>query len=161
MARPRSSPVPPTGSEPSPHASSPGPVPGSVLTVRNPDRHAQARYSRTRNGFEAHIGVNHLGHSALTQLLLPHLAGRIVTVSSDLHKHESIDVENLTTREPWPRTPESARRTSLATAAAFPPPAEAADRAPHAERRRRITTASLRGHQAPWPLDLRRPARPT
>ena len=37
---------------------------------------------RTADGFELHIGTNHLGHFALTALLLPHLRGRVVTVSS-------------------------------------------------------------------------------
>jgi retinol dehydrogenase 12 len=44
----------------------------------------------TADGFELHFGVNHLGHFALTQLLLPRLAGsgpgaRVVNVSSDAH----------------------------------------------------------------------------
>jgi retinol dehydrogenase-12 len=43
----------------------------------------------TRQGFELMFGVNHLGHFALTQLLLGRLASsapaRVVTVSSDAH----------------------------------------------------------------------------
>jgi len=44
----------------------------------------------TVDGFEQHFGVNHLGHYALTQLLLERLTGsgpgaRIVNVSSDSH----------------------------------------------------------------------------
>ena len=50
---------------------------------------------RTVDGFEAHIGVNHLGHFALTQLLLESITGRVVTVSSDLHKRARLDVNDL------------------------------------------------------------------
>ncbi|MCT9077209.1 oxidoreductase [Streptomyces fulvoviolaceus] len=41
---------------------------------------------RTRDGFEMQFGTNHLGHFALTNLLLPHITDRVVTVSSGLHK---------------------------------------------------------------------------
>ncbi|HKS44186.1 MAG TPA: oxidoreductase [Amycolatopsis sp.] len=44
---------------------------------------------RTADGFETHLGINHLGHFALTGLLLPLLlatpASRVVTVSSVMH----------------------------------------------------------------------------
>jgi NAD(P)-dependent dehydrogenase (short-subunit alcohol dehydrogenase family) len=45
---------------------------------------------QTADGFELHFGVNHLGHFALTRLLLPRLAesgpgARVVTVSSAAH----------------------------------------------------------------------------
>lgn len=43
-------------------------------------------YGRTADGFESQIGVNHLGHFALTGLLIPRLIGttgsRVVTVAS-------------------------------------------------------------------------------
>ncbi|WP_329012431.1 oxidoreductase [Streptomyces sp. NBC_01601] len=41
---------------------------------------------RTRQGFETQFGTNHLGHFALTNLLLPHVTDRVVTVSSGLHR---------------------------------------------------------------------------
>ncbi|MGP8303006.1 oxidoreductase [Streptomyces inhibens] len=42
--------------------------------------------SRTKDGFERQFGTNHLGHFALTNLLLPHLTDRVVTVASGAHK---------------------------------------------------------------------------
>ncbi|MCC5034953.1 SDR family NAD(P)-dependent oxidoreductase [Streptomyces sp. WAC 00631] len=46
-------------------------------------------YRRTADGFETQFGVNHLGHFALTGLLLPALlatpGARVVTVSSAMH----------------------------------------------------------------------------
>ncbi|HIY41783.1 MAG TPA: SDR family NAD(P)-dependent oxidoreductase [Candidatus Nocardiopsis merdipullorum] len=41
---------------------------------------------RTVDGFETQFGVNHLGHFALTNLLLQHVTGRVVTVSSQMHR---------------------------------------------------------------------------
>ncbi|WP_017536748.1 oxidoreductase [Nocardiopsis halophila] len=47
-------------------------------------------YRTTADGFEMQFGTNHLGHFALTGLLLPRLlaaqAPRVVTVSSELHR---------------------------------------------------------------------------
>lgn len=51
--------------------------------------------SRTKDGFETQFGVNHLGHFALTNLLLEHVTGRVVTLSSGLHRLASrIDFDN-------------------------------------------------------------------
>ncbi|WP_316774435.1 oxidoreductase [Streptomyces sasae] len=41
---------------------------------------------RTADGFEMQFGTNHLGHFALTNLLLPYVTDRVVTVSSGLHR---------------------------------------------------------------------------
>ncbi|GAA3068778.1 oxidoreductase [Streptosporangium carneum] len=53
----------------------------------------------TADGFEMQFGTNHLGHFALTGLLLPHLlarpGARVVTVSSDAHSLGRIDFDNL------------------------------------------------------------------
>ncbi|MFI9153097.1 oxidoreductase [Streptomyces sp. NPDC053367] len=40
----------------------------------------------TRDGFEMQFGTNHLGHFALTNLLLPYVTDRVVTVSSGAHR---------------------------------------------------------------------------
>jgi NAD(P)-dependent dehydrogenase (short-subunit alcohol dehydrogenase family) len=63
----------------------------------------QAGTTRTQDGFEAHIGVNHLGHFALTQRLLPSITGRVVTVTSDLHKRGRLDVDDLNWERRTPR----------------------------------------------------------
>jgi NAD(P)-dependent dehydrogenase (short-subunit alcohol dehydrogenase family) len=47
--------------------------------------------TRTADGFESQFGTNHLGHFALTNLLLPRVTGRVVTVSSDVHRIGRID----------------------------------------------------------------------
>ncbi|WP_331728110.1 oxidoreductase [Streptomyces sp. NBC_00158] len=55
--------------------------------------------SLTRQGFESQFGTNHLGHFALTGLLLDRLrAGRdprVVTVTSTLHKNGAIHFDDL------------------------------------------------------------------
>jgi NAD(P)-dependent dehydrogenase (short-subunit alcohol dehydrogenase family) len=57
--------------------------------------------SRTADGFELQIGTNHLGHFALTNLLLGHVTGRVVTVSSTAHRMGAIDFDDLN----WERKP--------------------------------------------------------
>ncbi len=59
---------------------------------------------RTANGFELQIGTNHLGHAALTWLLMPALVSRsgggrpnprVVTVSSIAHRAGGLDPDDL------------------------------------------------------------------
>ncbi len=54
---------------------------------------------RTADGFELQFGTNHLGHFALTGLLLPAMEGRedarVVTLSSNAHKFGRIAFGNL------------------------------------------------------------------
>ena len=50
---------------------------------------------RTADGFERQVGTNHLGHFVLTNLLLPHITGRIVTVASNAHARGQIDLDDL------------------------------------------------------------------
>lgn len=56
-------------------------------------------YSQTVDGFELQFGTNHLGHFALTGLLLKPLlsteSSRVVTVSSAAHKGGQIDFQTL------------------------------------------------------------------
>lgn len=57
-------------------------------------------YGRTADGFETQFGVNHLGHFALTGLLLPRLldappGARIVNLSSGFHVFGDVDHEDL------------------------------------------------------------------
>jgi NAD(P)-dependent dehydrogenase (short-subunit alcohol dehydrogenase family) len=50
---------------------------------------------RTKDGFEMQIGTNHLGHFALTNLLLPAITDRVVTLSSPAHRFGSIRLDDL------------------------------------------------------------------
>ncbi|WP_250038039.1 oxidoreductase [Paractinoplanes maris] len=50
---------------------------------------------RTADGFELQFGTNHLGHFALTNLLLPRIRQRVVTVSSSGHRAGRIDFDDL------------------------------------------------------------------
>ncbi len=64
-----------------------------------------APYSLTVDGFESQIGTNHLGHFALTNLLLPKLTDRVVTVSSMAHWPGRISFDDLNWKRrrysPW------------------------------------------------------------
>jgi len=51
--------------------------------------------SRTADDFELQFGTNHLGHFALTLLLLPSITTRVVTVSSSAHLAGRIDFDDL------------------------------------------------------------------
>jgi NAD(P)-dependent dehydrogenase (short-subunit alcohol dehydrogenase family) len=50
---------------------------------------------RTTDGFELQIGTNHLGHFALTGLLLDRITDRVVTVSSSGHRMGHIRLDDL------------------------------------------------------------------
>jgi NAD(P)-dependent dehydrogenase (short-subunit alcohol dehydrogenase family) len=60
---------------------------------------------RTPDGFELQMGTNHLGHFALTNLLLPQITQRVVTVSSTMHRRGTIDLADLNWQKrrysPW------------------------------------------------------------
>lgn len=56
-------------------------------------------YSRTNDGFETQLGVNHLGHFALTGRVLPLLrkatGARVVNVSSQAHRMGKMNFDDL------------------------------------------------------------------
>jgi NAD(P)-dependent dehydrogenase (short-subunit alcohol dehydrogenase family) len=56
--------------------------------MRTPER-------RTADGFELQIGTNHLGHFSLSNLMLPHVIDRVVTVASNAHQGGSISLDDL------------------------------------------------------------------
>ncbi|MFD3424705.1 oxidoreductase [Nocardia fluminea] len=86
----------------------------SLASVRAAAQRVRSRYDRvdllinnagvtglsgtTEDGFEIQFGINHLGHFALTGLLLDRLvaaeAGRVVTVSSIGHRFGRIDLDD-------------------------------------------------------------------
>lgn len=56
---------------------------------------------RTADGFERQFGTNHLGHFALTGLLLDKVRDRVVTLASQAHTRGAIDLADLN----WERRP--------------------------------------------------------
>ncbi|MCZ1010096.1 oxidoreductase [Streptomyces lydicus] len=64
-------------------------------------------YRTTADGFEMQFGTNHLGHFALTGLLLPKLlatpGARVVTVSSMLHALADLDYTDLNSARSYRR----------------------------------------------------------
>jgi NAD(P)-dependent dehydrogenase (short-subunit alcohol dehydrogenase family) len=69
------------------------------LLINNAGVMALPKREVTVDGFERQFGTNHLGHFALTGLLLPQLLAapepRVVTVASLAHRNGKIDFENL------------------------------------------------------------------
>jgi NAD(P)-dependent dehydrogenase (short-subunit alcohol dehydrogenase family) len=61
--------------------------------------------TRTADGFESDFGVNHLGHFALTNLLLAQVTGRVVTVASQAERMARLDFDDLNwTDRPYRRS---------------------------------------------------------
>lgn len=64
-------------------------------------------FAKTVDGFESQFGTNHLGHFALTGLLLDSLLhttrARVVTVSSGGHRFGKIDFDNLNAEHTYDR----------------------------------------------------------
>ncbi|MGW8850810.1 oxidoreductase [Streptomyces xiamenensis] len=76
-------------------------LPGPVDLLINNAGLSLGPLSRTADGFELQFGTNHLGHFALTNLLLPRIRGRVVTVASLGHRIGSLDFSDLQ----WERRP--------------------------------------------------------
>jgi len=78
------------------------------LLINNAGVMALPTRELTADGFERQFGTNHLGHFALTGLLIPQLlaapAPRVVTVASLAHRNGKIDFDNLQSErryKPW------------------------------------------------------------
>ena len=54
-----------------------------------------APFGLTEDGVETHFATNHLGHFALTNLLLPHLRDRVVVTGSREHRRAVLDLDDL------------------------------------------------------------------
>ena len=52
-------------------------------------------FGTSPDGVELHLATNHLGHFALTNLVLPRLTDRVVVVGSPSHRHGRVDVDDL------------------------------------------------------------------
>ncbi|MDX2939447.1 oxidoreductase [Streptomyces ipomoeae] len=76
------------------------------LLINNAGVMAVAR-GRTADGFETQFGINHLGHFALTGLLLPALlatpGARVVNLSSGMHMRANIDIDDLNSEKKYGR----------------------------------------------------------
>ncbi len=77
------------------------------VLINNAGVMALPRREETADGFEVQFGVNHLGHFALTGLLLDLLlrspASRVVTVSSMMHRRGRMDFDNLNAERAYDR----------------------------------------------------------
>jgi NAD(P)-dependent dehydrogenase (short-subunit alcohol dehydrogenase family) len=59
--------------------------------------------ARTADGFEMQLGTNHLGHFALTNLLLPRVRDRVVVVASGAHRYGKIRLDDLNSEQGYKR----------------------------------------------------------
>ncbi|HEV2639847.1 MAG TPA: oxidoreductase [Actinocrinis sp.] len=55
----------------------------------------QVPLARTADGFESQAATNYFGPFALTGLLLPQITGRVVTISSQLHRRGRLHTDDL------------------------------------------------------------------
>jgi NAD(P)-dependent dehydrogenase (short-subunit alcohol dehydrogenase family) len=71
------------------------------LLVNNAGAAPPPARTLTEDGFELQFGTNHLGHFALTNLLLGHVTGRVVTLASLAERRGRLDLDDLT----WAKRP--------------------------------------------------------
>jgi NAD(P)-dependent dehydrogenase (short-subunit alcohol dehydrogenase family) len=69
---------------------------------------------RTADGFELQIGTNHLGHFALTGLLIGQISDRVVTVASTAHRGGKIRFDDLNWEHGGYRAWDAYRQSKLA-----------------------------------------------
>jgi NAD(P)-dependent dehydrogenase (short-subunit alcohol dehydrogenase family) len=78
-------------------------LPRIDMLLNNAGLGMQPQRHETRDGFEQQFGTNHLGHFALTGLLIPTLlrapAPRVVTVASMAHRRGTIHWDDLQSRQ--------------------------------------------------------------
>jgi NAD(P)-dependent dehydrogenase (short-subunit alcohol dehydrogenase family) len=78
-------------------------LPRIDMLLNNAGLGMQPQRHETRDGFEQQFGTNHLGHFALTGLLIPTLlrapAPRVVTVASMAHRRGTIHWDDLPSRQ--------------------------------------------------------------
>ena len=68
---------------------------GAIDLLINNAGVSSADLRHTAVGFELQFGTNHLGHFALTNLLLEHLTGRVVTLGSQAERLGRLDFDDL------------------------------------------------------------------
>ena len=77
-------------------------IPAIDILINNASTNRLNNSMKTKNGFEIHMGANHLGHFALTGQLLPLLKnssqGRIVVTTSVSHKKSRLELFDLNWR---------------------------------------------------------------
>jgi NAD(P)-dependent dehydrogenase (short-subunit alcohol dehydrogenase family) len=69
------------------------------ILINNAGVGNQGGLKRTVDGFEVMFGTNHLGHFALTNLLLEHVTDRVVTVASQAERMARLDLDDPNWRE--------------------------------------------------------------
>ena len=70
---------------------------------------------RTADGFELQLGTNPLRPFALTNLLLPHVTGRVVSLSSQAEPMAELDLDDLAGSGPPAKSPAPTGRRSWPT----------------------------------------------